>query len=141
MGRVKSFSQLNPKLQSAICFISTFMLGFVLFKCIFFIGYVPTSSMEPTLETGSVCLGIRTINPSKCEVGDIVVFEHDGERLVKRVAAVGGEEISTDLGSSFSVPESHFFMLGDNAGDSYDSRYWEDPYVSEDDIIAKIILP
>jgi len=32
-------------------------------------------------------------------------------------------------------------MLGDNKDDSYDSRYWERPYISEDKIIAKMIIP
>lgn len=29
-------------------------------------------------------------------------------------------------------------MLGDNAKASYDSRYWENPFVKAEDIIAKL---
>jgi len=30
-------------------------------------------------------------------------------------------------------------MLGDNASDSFDSRYWGDPFVPEGDIIALVL--
>ena len=38
---------------------------------------------------------------------------------------------------TFEVPEDKFFFLGDNRAESDDSRYWDDPYVSKDDIDAK----
>lgn len=48
-------------------------------------GYVPTSSMEPTLETGSLILGLRLFD--ELETGDIIIFRHDSSYLVKRIAA------------------------------------------------------
>ncbi|MEE1502670.1 MAG: S26 family signal peptidase [Acutalibacteraceae bacterium] len=139
--KFKKFSELNRKLQSVICFVTAFVVSFLIFKFIFMLGYVPTESMEPTIKAESFCLGTRLVNPDKCEVGDILMFEHDGAVLVKRVAAVGGQEFIADTGETFKVPEEHFFMLGDNVDNSYDSRYWEEPYVSKDDIVAKLILP
>lgn len=33
------------------------LLTFILLKCVFLIGYVPSESMEPTLERGSYIIG------------------------------------------------------------------------------------
>ena len=30
-----------------------------------------------------------------------------------------------------------YYVLGDNAENSLDSRYWEEPFVKEDEIVAK----
>ena len=31
-------------------------------------------------------------------------------------------------------------MLGDNRNHSSDARFWEDPYVPEEDILAKVLF-
>ena len=110
----------------------------MLFRFVFLIGYVPSESMEPTLKTESFILGTRLYGDLK--TGDIVVFEHEGTVMVKRIAACPGEEITVD-GIRYYVPDGSYFMLGDNKDNSYDSRYWECPYISEDKIIAKMIIP
>lgn len=110
----------------------------ILFQTVLMLGYVPTESMEPTLDTGSMILGIRKFG--ELQKGDIVVFKFDGSYLVKRIAAVEGDVIE-HKGSSKTVPESCIYVLGDNAEHSYDSRYWEDPFIPIKDIMAKVILP
>lgn len=114
------------------------LLVLVLFRTVFLLGYVPSESMEPTLEKGSYILGNRLYKELK--VGDIVIFEHDGTVMVKRIAACPGEEITVD-GIRYYVPDDSYLMLGDNTDNSYDSRYWEYPYISEDEIVAKMIIP
>lgn len=86
--------------------------------------------------------------------GDIIIFQHDGQLLVKRIAGVPGDIIDLDSlvymdlreipkrdHSSLEVPEDCYFVLGDNTKNSIDSRYWEDPFVRKEDIIAKLLLP
>lgn len=109
----------------------------LLFRFVFLIGYVPSESMEPTLKKESLILGSRLYGDLK--TGDIVVFEHDGTVMVKRIAACPGEEITVD-GIRYYVPDGSYFMLGDNEDNSYDSRYWEEPFVSEEKIIAKLLF-
>lgn len=120
---------------------------FCLFRFVFFWGFVPTQSMEPTIPTGSFILGTRLYG--KLEVGDIIVFEKDGLYLVKRIAGCPGDIIdlneitfmhspkAPDRGAEFLiVPENCYYVLGDNVQNSIDSRYWEKPFAQSDNIIA-----
>lgn len=125
------------------------LLTYVIFRTLLFWGYVPSASMEPTLAAGSCILGTRVVGELK--TGDIIVFRHDGQLLVKRIAASPGEQIGpNDLAcmsaeaqfmgteSHITVPDGCYFVLGDNRSDSVDSRHWSDPFVREADIIAKL---
>lgn len=125
------------------------ILAWILLHTVFLIGYVPSESMEPALKKGSYLVSVRIY--AGLETGDVIVFRRDGELLVKRIAAVGGD--SVDLNSlpytpgwavpkrdkeAVTVPEGCFFVLGDNAENSFDSRYWEEMYVKETDVVAKV---
>lgn len=112
------------------------IVTFILLKCVFLIGYVPSESMEPTLERGSYIIGCRIY--SSLETGDIIIFWHDGKLLVKRIAAVEGDVVEKN-GTSMTVPEGCYYVLGDNADSSFDSRYWKEPFVSEKEVVAKVI--
>ena len=98
------------RLRKYIWLIPVFVaaLTVVLMKTVFFIGYVPTSSMEPTLKKESIIFGVRVFDDLK--TGDIIVFTKDGNVLVKRIAAVAGETITIE-GVSYTVPENSFFVL------------------------------
>lgn len=113
------------------------LLTFILLRCVFLIGYVPTESMEPTLERGSYIIGCRIY--SNLETGDIIIFRHDGKMLVKRIAAMEGDMVEQN-GVSMTVPEGCYYVLGDNANSSYDSRYWLNPFVDEVDVVARLII-
>lgn len=115
-----------------LCLIATLAL----FRVVFLFGYVPTASMEPTLHESSLILGCRLYGELK--TGDIIIFEHDGDLLVKRIVACPGETVEHD-GRLLTVPADCYYVLGDNAENSYDSRYWEDPFISKAAIVAKLI--
>ena len=40
----------------------------------------------------------------------------------------------------FEVPEGCYFMMGDNRNWSLDARYWKNPYISKDKIIAQVLF-
>lgn len=84
-------------------------------------------SMFPTLTDGEFYLSKRVLNKSKCTVGDIYVFRppyysEEEKFVIKRLA---------------DIKDGKYFFLGDNAEDSYDSRYYG--YVNSDNVVAQLI--
>ena len=105
----------------------------ILFKTVFFIGFVPSASMEPTLKTNSVIFGTRIYGT--LQEGDIIVFQHEDDVLVKRIIGVGGQEIEVE-GINYTVPEGCYFVMGDNRHNSWDSRFWEETFIKKSSVIA-----
>ena len=128
--------------------ILLFCSVWLLFHTVLFVGVVPSSSMEPTIPEGSIILGNRLVG--SLGQGDIIVFRHEGKTLVKRVVAVPGDTVYLDdLDGSFTVnretpnatriltvPENCFFVVGDSRDNSLDSRVWENPFLTADEVIA-----
>ena len=119
----------------------------LLLRFVFFIGYVPSASMEPTIPSGSVIWGYRLYG--ELQRGDIIVFKHDGILMVKRIYGIPGDKINMEEITYsvyepkpvweervITVPKSCYYVLGDNTQNSYDSRYWENPYIPNHSIIA-----
>lgn len=115
--------------------VAVFIGIFILFKTVFFIGFVPSESMEPTLKTNSLIFAMRIYGD--LSEGDIIVFEHEGSIMVKRIIGTGGQEIEVE-GQVYSIPENCYFVMGDNRENSWDSRLWENPFVKKENVIAKL---
>lgn len=126
------------------------LLFYLVLQFVVLIGYVPSASMEPTLKEGSFIVGLRIHDEP--EVGDIIVFKKDDFLYVKRVAAGPGDSVDFSkliyaeslpvperFDSILVVPDNCYFVLGDNIQNSMDSRYWDNPFVTKEQIVAIVI--
>jgi len=125
---------------------------------------VPSGSMEDTIMTGSRVIMYRAAywleDPAR---GDIVAFrlpDDESQLLLKRIIGLPGETvegidgkvyingeeleepyIDTVYYGSFGpyvIPEDCYFMMGDNRGISWDSRFWNNKFVSKSAIQGKV---
>ena len=141
---------------------------FVVFKFILQIAWVPSGSMETTLPTKSVLVGLQLpyiVADPVPQRGAIVTFWNDeeGEVLVKRVVGLPGETVSFEGGDvyidgaqlgedylpegvetlcdkTFQVPEGCVFVMGDNREWSKDSRLLQEPYIPAASIQGQMLL-
>lgn len=72
--------------------------------------------------------------PNQDGNGHIVV---NGERINEPYL---NEPMKVDQYMKFEVPEDSYFFMGDNRNNSYDARFWDDHYVEEDRITAKVVF-
>lgn len=114
-----------------------FLITVILMHSVFLIALVPSVSMEPTLKCKSLVLGFRIYE--ELDRGDIIVFKHEGTLFVKRIAAMEGD-IVVHKGERKVVPERSVYVLGDNEKHSFDSRYWDNPFVPLNQVVAKVVM-
>lgn len=146
--------------------VVTFICVFIFNHYIIANAFVPTGSMESTIETGSrIFINRLAYINSEPQRGDIVSFlfpDDESENYLKRIIGLPGEtiegkdgevyvngekltenyikdKIDNDFGP-FTVPTDCYFMMGDNRTNSWDSRYWDHPFVSKDKIIGKAVF-
>lgn len=130
---------------------------------------VPSGSMEQTIMTHDRMIGNRLAYKfGEVERGDIAIFKFPDDEtqiFVKRVIGMPGDKVTisegkiyindsteplkedylpeewvkSNDGMEFNVPEGSYFVLGDNRNVSNDARFWNNTYVTEEQIIAEAI--
>ena len=143
--------------------IALFMDFFIIANAV-----IPTGSMENTIMPGSRIIGFRLSYVfTEPERGDIVIFKYPDNpsvNYIKRLIGLPGDTVEirdglvyingseepleedylseTPLGDfgPYVVPEDCYFMMGDNRNSSNDSRYWNNTFVTRDELVAKAIF-
>lgn len=120
-------------------------------------------SMNPTLSDGDIVVSIKSVD---LKSGDLVAFYIGNKLLIKRVIALPGDIVEIDesglvtlngekftedyivtpsqgtcnIEFPFTVPESSWFVMGDNRESSIDSRNTAVGCVYEEQIVGKVIF-
>lgn len=157
--------KLTPtKYKGFLSYAILFLAVFLVLQFVIGMAYIPSGSMEPTLNVGSkyvFCKLSYTFKDPEC--GDIIVFDYDGTIYCKRIIGVPKDNIELKEGSvyingekldepyafgdtyaytsaSYTVPEGEYFFLGDNRENSHDSRLWDYPFLKKDQILGHVLF-
>ena len=102
----------------------------------------PDDNNDPTIPAGKKTYFIKRViglpgETVTIENGHVYINDETmplDESFLAEPAVNYGEKLVYD------VPEGHYFVMGDNRNHSKDSRYWDDPYVSKEEILGKAVF-
>ena len=152
---------MNEKLKEVLSYVIVIILVLLVKQFIITPIKVNGASMNDTLyDKDIMILDKISYNFKKIERFDIVVINKDGEYLIKRVIGLPGEiveykdnnlyindelveenfkhKVTDDFKLEEIIPEDSYFVVGDNRGDSLDSRIIG--LIKEDEILGKTSL-
>jgi signal peptidase I len=154
------------KLIDFLIFIIPLLILFIFLKVVFLIGFIPSASMFPLMNTDSGIIANKfAYFKSVPKRGDVIVFKKADSYMTKRIIGVPEDIVSIQNGmiyineqpiiedyvstevktepmigiNYYVVPENNYFVLGDNRESSNDSRNWEKPFVPIENITAKVL--
>ncbi|MEG2457572.1 MAG: signal peptidase I [Bacilli bacterium] len=161
------FRDVKEFMKDAMKYIIVIIIVLLLFIFVFSIEQIVGSSMIPTLNDGNITILNKLIyNVGKPKRNEIAVIKNKDEHLIKRVVGLPGEKIeykdnylyvdgikyketflSDDIiTKDFSlkeigydkIPKDMYLVLGDNRGDSLDSR--EIGLIKRKNIIGRVSI-
>ena len=154
--------------QWVLVILGAVILAFLIDTFVIVNAQIPSGSMENTIMTGDRVFGNRLAYKfSDPKRFDIIIFKYpddESQLFIKRIIGLPGETVDIHDGNiyingsdppledvdikepmegsfgPYTVPEGCYFVMGDNRNNSRDSRYWENTFVSEDEILGKAVL-
>lgn len=143
--------------------VFTFAVYFIATNTLIANAMVPTGSMENTIMPGSrIIINRLAYLAEEPERGDVISFwfpDNPKENYLKRIIALPGETVEGKDGKiyidgeelkesyikevfyedfgPYTVPEESYFVMGDNRNKSWDSRYWNNKFVSKEAIVGR----
>ncbi len=158
-------AKIREFLEYVIIFVVVVILVWLMDTFLIVNAQIPSESMENTIMTGDRVIGNRLAYKTGIpQRYDIIIFKYPDDESVlyiKRIIGLPGDTVTilggkvyingsteplddsftpeTPLGDfgPYTVPGNSYFVMGDNRNYSFDSRYWENTFVREDQILGK----
>ncbi|KGX87308.1 signal peptidase I [Pontibacillus litoralis] len=128
--------------RNILILLTVIAIGYVLYN--YEVVKVEGESMAPAMASGDYAIAQKSSENRQYHFNDIIVFEHDGKTLIKRVIATAGQEVEISdnkvyidnvefvggecgdpcKNESYVLEDNEYFVMGDNITISTDSRYF-----------------